>query len=96
MKAEIVRWGDLAKRDPAVVEGLHVLLDGGLVTVRSLGPGMMSMKNRDSHRLSYKTPWGGFENTTVRTMHFTAVVTDALGPERIDVLGSEHKDQEGK
>lgn len=86
MKAEIVRWGDLAKRDSAA--GLRVLLDGGLVTVTSLGPRMDSMKNRDNHRLSYKTPWGGLENTTVRAMEFTAVMTD--------VLGSEHKDQEGK
>lgn len=88
MKAEIVRWGDLAKKDPVDLEGLRVLLDGGLVTVRSLSPPMASMKNRDNHRLSYNTPWGQIENTTVRTMHFTAVMTD--------VLGSEYKNQEGK
>lgn len=93
MKAEIVRWGDLAKRDPVDLEGLRVLLDGGLVTVRSLSPSMASIKNRDRHRLSYDTPWGMIENTTVRATEFTAVMTDVS--ERADVLGSEYKDQEG-
>jgi hypothetical protein len=86
VNGEIIRWGELAKRDPADLEGLRVLLGGGLVTVRSLGGAMRSAGGRDMHRLSYYTPWGSFEYVMVKGIDFTAVMTD--------VLGSEYNDQE--
>lgn len=86
MKAEVIRWGALAKRDDSAA-GLRVLLDGGLVTVRSIGEEMKSaVRNTGTHRLSYFTPWGNIGNAVVNGTRFTAVITD--------MLGSEYNDQE--
>jgi len=58
VKADVVRWGELAKRDPAELEGLVVLLDGGLVTVRSIGEEMRSAGGKGMHRLVLRHPVG--------------------------------------
>ena len=72
-------WKQVSARQDR--EGLSVLLDGGLVTVRSLGPEIATGtqmripgKGGGAHQLSYRTPWGHLGGTSVRSGHLTAVI----------------------
>lgn len=83
MKAEVMRWSQLARMP---VAGKVVLLDGGLVTLDKISKEISSLSspgNIRRRRAGYKTPWGTFESAVVRSDFLVAVMLD-----------SEVKDQE--
>jgi len=90
VKADIMSWKMVSRIKG--IEGRTVLLDSGLVTVRSIGPNVNETnagglaRGTDKYELKYRTPWGSLESTYVRGDFMTAVVVQ---------YDPDVKDQEG-
>jgi hypothetical protein len=78
VKAEIMSWTMVSRMKN--LPGRTVLLDGGLVTVRSMGPNVNETnsgglaRKGNKYKLDYQTPWGSLDNTYVRGDFMTAVI----------------------
>lgn len=77
MKAEVIRWHQLARRG---VTGRVILLDGGLVTLDTISEEISSFSSPAGmrhFRIGYRTPWRSFENAVVRSDFLVAVMLDS-------------------
>lgn len=77
MKAEILTWTQLAKREE--IKDTVVLLDGGLVTARQISGNISTITgSRPKYYFDYLTPWGTFRSTVVRGEFMVAVIESGV------------------